>query len=292
MSWFAFVMFGGLAVILVLYARPPSPDGRRARGTRLAQRYRMHIDSVDVPGFDEMLDRSRRRDGLTGALAAAVAGTVAIALELRPGNPPDFFPLVVVAIIMVAGAWIGALLGEIGQRLPDPHQPRAARSRSVAVGDFVHPFPRLCLGALSLAGLAIAIKALVGPSTFGIIGTPALALAAASVFVICELGAFALVRLPQPAPESTHLYVRDALRSELMTHVYGTGLLNATLCLGLAMSGSGLYNLALAVLLLISAAKTIVMIRPGLSHLRFRNRLWPDLSSDEIVTTTSAGTSA
>ena len=56
MSWFALVLFGGLAVAFLVYARPPSAKARRARGTQLAKRYRMHIDVVDVAEFDEMLD--------------------------------------------------------------------------------------------------------------------------------------------------------------------------------------------------------------------------------------------
>ena len=114
LAGFTFAMFGGLAVVLVLAGHPAVRNATQEAlaGAALS---RMHIDTVDVPGFDEMLDRTRRRFGLAGALAAAVAGLVAIGLKLAGRAPQDSLPVASFAI-MLGGTWIGALLGEMSER--------------------------------------------------------------------------------------------------------------------------------------------------------------------------------
>lgn len=291
MAWIDAALFAVLCGTCVLLAvAPASAARRRSRGDRLAQRYRMHVWASAVTSFDERLDRLRRRRFLSLAAATAVAGAVVVALDASGSPHGDLGVFVMVSLVFLA-AWLGTALAEVDVQLRRSG-PRSARTRSVAVIDFVHPAARALFASLTVVSTTVAVLAARG-SSFHTEGAIMLALVTPVLFLGCETFARVVAHVPQPAATPEELYVHDALRSDSLTNLYLLGIAASTSCVAGALSGFTDEHALLfsdAVLVVGVLGTGVLAKRTGLSYLRFRSQLWPDLAAEAVVPL--AGTAA
>lgn len=279
------------ATCMWVAARPTSAAMRRSRGRRLATRYQLHVWASAVAEFDEGLDRMRRRRYLGLAVGFLVVGAIIARLDEAGPQHGDLGVLVMWSLLFLA-LWLGTILGEVNVRLLRRSSTRAARARSVSVGDFVHPSARVLFA--SLAALSIVVGLLAAPgSAFHKEGAIMLSLVAPLLFLCCEAFARLIVNVPQPATTSEERYVRDALRSDSLTNTYLVGILASSASIAGALSGFRYEHVlwfCSAVLLVGCMGPAILFHQTRMSYLRFRSRLWPDLDAEYVVPL--AGTSA
>jgi hypothetical protein len=286
--WFFVLSLAVLALGCLLAALwPRTQVARRSRGNAFASKFKMYVAPADMVRFDTTLDRRSTARWVSAAVSFGVAAlAVALVAGVRRQGFDLFGPSLYLGIISTA--WIAGLLGEVAPRVRAQSPARAARLRSPGVSDFLHPALRGYLALLALIGVLALLPGVRLPLLAEL---PTVSgLFPAIVFLGCELFARLVVMLPQPAVDPGELYLADTLRADALWNAYHWGTIFTAVLLVVPYTAELQDSTAddISSFLLLMAAVTVPAVfdkRPRWSYLRFRERLWPELSSGAVVHT-------
>ncbi len=277
----------GVALLTIL-ALSFSPRFRAAQARRLSRSVGLALTD-DVAPIVERALAIRQRATVAGALAGLALGGTTAAI-----GPFELVQQWVLIAGFFLGVGVGSAVGAVLARPRADAGARIARSREVALRDYVMPLEltgaRVLIGVVALGATLVAALLVGNPrETTSLVSLVVVSALAVAALVVFELLGRAIVAQPSPARDVTRLAWEDALRAETLRSLVTAPLTVGCVAVMLTVVGvAGALPLGPAAIILGAVVPLVVLaavVAIGIVALastpqrHFLRALWPETAA-------------